>query len=237
MNELYTSLMQLQDLDLEIEAAENRVKAFGPKLDQLRTPVTTLEREVEQVNTKLEELRKQQRKLDHGLNNKRDRLRIFEEKAAKAKQRDESELRADADFIKRAVEAEEAESNEVNDAVRRHDMRLDDLGKSIAKATEEIQPAVDELTAEKQAAEQDLAVLKDKRANAAQRLDKNTVRVYERVRSGKRKVALAPLTAQGACGSCFNVLPLQEQAEIRKGSGLRRCEACGVILYPVSDTE
>jgi predicted nucleic acid-binding Zn-ribbon protein len=39
------------------------------------------------------------------------------------------------------------------------------------------------------------------------------------------------MTPEGACGHCFNTLPLQEQSEIRSGSTLHRCEACGVILY------
>jgi predicted nucleic acid-binding Zn-ribbon protein len=63
-------------------------------------------------------------------------------------------------------------------------------------------------------------------------MDKNAVRLYERVRSGKRRTPLAPLTPDGACGSCYNVLPMQEQSEIRQGGTLMRCEACGVILYP-----
>jgi predicted nucleic acid-binding Zn-ribbon protein len=44
-------------------------------------------------------------------------------------------------------------------------------------------------------------------------------------------MVVAPLTDEGACGHCFNILPLQEQSEIRRGDKLRRCEACGVILY------
>jgi predicted nucleic acid-binding Zn-ribbon protein len=44
-------------------------------------------------------------------------------------------------------------------------------------------------------------------------------------------MVLAPLTSEGACGNCFNVLPVQEQTEVRRGESLRRCEGCGVILY------
>jgi predicted nucleic acid-binding Zn-ribbon protein len=57
------------------------------------------------------------------------------------------------------------------------------------------------------------------------------LRLYERLRMGKASTVLAPLTAEGACGHCFNILPVQEQSEIRNGRVLRRCEACGVILY------
>ena len=110
-------------------------------------------------------------------------------------------------------------------------MRIEELDRNAAKTLEDLAPQVAALESERDSAADDLKILKDKRANAAQHLDKQSLRMYDRVRSGKRKTALAPLTG-GACGSCFNVLPLQEQSEIMTGNSLRRCEACGVILYP-----
>ena len=40
------------------------------------------------------------------------------------------------------------------------------------------------------------------------------------------------MTADGACGRCFSMVPLQIQAEVRAGGRLRRCEACGIIFAP-----
>jgi predicted nucleic acid-binding Zn-ribbon protein len=76
-----------------------------------------------------------------------------------------------------------------------------------------------------------LSLLRDQRQNHAIRLDASSLRLYERVRSGRASTVIAPLTPEGACGHCFNILPVQEQSEIRNGKTLRRCEACGVILY------
>lgn len=236
MNELYSSLMQLQELDLEIESAQVRLAGFGPRLEEVRAPIRVIDREAAQITEKLEHLRKQQAKLEHGLNNKRERLRIFMEKAEKQKNtRNEADTQSEVDFIRRAVEAEEVEATSVNDQVRRHDVRLEELQKSAAKTAEDLQPQIAEIEGEQSEAADQLKILQEKRANAVQHLDKNSVRLYDRVRSGKRKTALAPLTAQGACGNCFNVLPLQEQSEIRSGKSLRRCEGCGIILYPAPE--
>jgi uncharacterized protein len=236
MNELYSSLIQLQELDLEIDNAQGRLAQFAPRLEEVRAPVRAVEREAEQIREKLEQLRKQQAKLDHGLNNKRERLRIFIEKAEKQKNtRNEADTQSEVDFIRRAVEAEEVEANSVTDQVRRHDMRLEELEKAAAKATEDVRPQIEELEAQQNEVAEQLNILKDKRSTQATQMDKNAVRLYDRVRSGKRKTALAPLTAQGACGNCFNVLPLQEQSEIRSGNSLRRCEGCGIILYPAPE--
>jgi predicted nucleic acid-binding Zn-ribbon protein len=41
---------------------------------------------------------------------------------------------------------------------------------------------------------------------------------------------VADLTADGACGYCFSMMPLQVQNQVRHGTDIVRCEACGVIL-------
>jgi predicted nucleic acid-binding Zn-ribbon protein len=81
------------------------------------------------------------------------------------------------------------------------------------------------------AAQLELDQLRERRENAAVRLDPQSRRLYDRVRGGLSRMVLAPLTSEGACGNCFNVLPVQEQTEVRRGETLRRCEGCGVILY------
>jgi predicted nucleic acid-binding Zn-ribbon protein len=233
MNEPYASLLQLQDLDQEIARAQARVEQFSPRLAELRASSMTIERELEQTRSKLEELRTQARKLELGAENKREKLRLYQERVEKARNiRDEAATRTEMDLIRRAVEAEVAESQDTNDQVRRHDMRVDELEKTVAKAREEIRPQEEQIQSEHTEAEQALRILQDKRGNHVLHMDKAAVRLYERVRAGKRKTALAPLTADGACGICYNVLPMQEQSEIRQGKELRRCEACGVILYP-----
>lgn len=233
MNEQYSSLLKLQEFDQEIAHAKARVDSFAPRLAELRTPVATMEQDVERARKRLEELRAQAGKLVHGAERKRDTLRMYQERVEKARNlRDEAASRTEMDLIRRAVEAEVAELDDTNDQARRQDVQLDDLQKALAKARDEIRPKEQEIEAEREASLQAMRVLEDKRANHVLHMDKAAVRLYERVRTGKRKVALAPLTPDGACGICYNVLPMQAQSEIRQGNGLHRCEACGVILYP-----
>lgn len=233
MNEPYSSLLQLQDMDQAIMKADALVADFAPRLQELRAPITALEREVEQARAKLEELRAQSTKLELGAENKREKLRVYQERVEKSKSiRDEAATRTEMDLIRRAIESEVDEGKDTADQVRRQDMKLDDLEKALAKVREEIGPGEAEMQGQIDEARQQFKILQDKRENQALHTDKAAARLYDRVRSGKRKTALAPLTADGACGICYNVLPMQEQAEIRQGTTVRRCEACGVILYP-----
>lgn len=230
MNELYSSLLQLQEIDQEITKAEGRLNALTPRIAELRTPLASIEQESQGVRTQLDKLKHHVRKLEHGAENKRQRLKSFQEKAEKSRRHDESEIKAEIDFIRGAVDAEEAELADTNMGVRRSEQKLEDLQKQAGRVQAEIDPKLQEIEAERAEIQSELDVLKDKRARQTANMDKAAVRLYDRVRMGKR-AALAPLTPQGACGSCYNQVPMQEQTEIRSANGIRRCEACGTILY------
>jgi uncharacterized protein len=230
MNELYSSLLKLQEIDQEISQAETRLNALTPRITALRSPLTSIEQESNDTRTQLEKLKHQVRKLEHGADNKRQRLKAFEEKAQKSRRHDEEAVRAEMDLIRGAVEAEQADLDETNMQMRRTDMKLEELGRHASKIEGDIAPQLEEIEAERRAIQGELDGLKEKRAQHTATMDKPAVKLYDRVRVGKRG-ALAPLTPQGACGSCFNQVPMQEQTEIRQANGIRRCEACGVILY------
>ena len=68
-------------------------------------------------------------------------------------------------------------------------------------------------------------------------MDPGELRIYEAIRGGGRRRAIAELTADGACANCFSVVPLQLQNVIRHGDRLIRCEACGVILAAAEPVE
>ncbi len=230
MNELYSSLLKLQEIDQEISQAEIRLNALTPRITVLRSPLTSLEQEATETRTQLDKLKHQVRKLEHGADNKRQRLKAFEEKAQKSRRHDESTVRAEMDLIRGAVDAEVAELDETNMQMRRTDMKLEDLGRNAGKIESDIAPQLAEIEAERATIQGELNGLQEKRTHHTSSMDKAAVKLYDRVRVGKRG-ALAPLTPQGACGSCFNQVPMQEQTEIRQANGIRRCEACGVILY------
>ena len=230
MNELYSSLLQLQEIDQQISQAESRLNALTPRITELRSPLTNIEKESGDVRTQLEKLRHHVRKLEHGADNKRQRLKAFEEKAQKSRRHDEAAVKAEMDLIRGAVEAEVAELDETNNQVRRTDMKLEDLAKTASKVEAEIAPQLEEIEGERKSILSELDELRQRRERQSASMDKAAVRLYDRVRTGKR-AALAPLTPDGACGSCYNQVPVQEQTEIRLANGIRRCEACGVILY------
>lgn len=236
MNQLYTALLELQNLDREIEQAEADFSKYDPQLAEAQAPLTALENEISSNRTRLADLRQQSHKLENGAANKRDRLKTYEARLEKVRNaREEAAVRTEMDLVRSALDADENEALEVMEQARRTDLLLDELEKKVGKVRGEVEPRQEELQAQRAEAAARLSALKARRDEFAKQLDPASARLYERVRSGKRKSSLAPMTQDGACGNCFNILPLQEQVVVRHGETLHRCEACGIILYPVDE--
>jgi predicted nucleic acid-binding Zn-ribbon protein len=232
MEDLKTALLTLQDLDNEIAQARTRLKEFEPRLAEVDQPIAAIERELETTRTRLDELRREVKRLESAATQKRETLKKYEERLTRVRNvREQSAARAEMDLVRRAADADDTEAIELMEQATRTDLRLDDLQKNLDKLRAETAPRREELLSMKSEAESQMAVLLDQRQNHAIRLEGNALRLYERVRRGRAAMVVAPLTDEGACGHCFNILPVQEQAEIRRGDTLRRCEACGVILY------
>jgi predicted nucleic acid-binding Zn-ribbon protein len=233
MEEIYQSLLALQELDNEIVEAERKVTAFEPELKQVDAPAQALAQETEAARARLQEQRDGARRLERGATEKRDLLQRYQERLEKVRTaREESAAQTEIDLIRRAVEADEVEALELMEQVVRSELKVDELERNLAAARASLEPRRAELASQQAAAGDEVAVLKDRRQNLALRLDRNALQLYDRIRGGRTRVAITGLTPDGACGCCFGVVPLQRQTEIRQGPGLVRCEACGVILHP-----
>jgi uncharacterized protein len=171
-------------------------------------------------------------RLEVNAQQKEERLQAYHERLERARtSREESALRAELDLVHGALDADRADLKHVAEQTTRTDLKVDDLKKHLEKADSAIAQERSALIEQRDAASYELATLRERRENLAVRLDASSRRLYERVRGQRSRRVVAPMTDEGACGNCFNVLPLQEQTEVQRGQTLHRCEGCGVILY------
>lgn len=232
MQELHAALLALQELDDQILEAQGRIQAYAPQLEALEAPLVTAEQELQATQAKLEELRTEVRRLERNAAQKRERLEAQEERLMKVRNaREESAARAEIDLVRKALAADTADLKQFSEQATRTDLKVDDVQRQVDRVRSEIAARREELLSGRAAAESDLAELQQKRENQAIRIDQPSRRLYERVRGGRSRRVLAPITDEGACGHCFSVLPVQEQTQVRRGEALHRCEQCGVILY------
>lgn len=232
MEDTYEALLELQDLDEQVSQARELVRQFEPQLEEIEAPIAAAQSDVDTVRKRLDEMKVEVRRLERGADDKRAQLGKYEARLERVRNpREEAAARAEIDLISKAVEADEADYVNLTDQVKRTELKLEELEERLEALQEEAAPRREELLEKKNEAEVQLKVLADQRENKLVRMGGQAARLYEQIRGGKTRVALAELTADGACGHCFSMIPLQEQNQIRRQEALHRCEGCGVILY------
>jgi predicted nucleic acid-binding Zn-ribbon protein len=225
-----TALKDLQKLDLRIREAKQRIHDFDPLFEEVEEPALILETDLGTSRKRVQEMTLEERRLELSITEKKERLARLEERTASVRNlREEAAVSAELEMVKRALQNDEQEAFSLLDHVRKGEERLAELEAAFAEASELVEPRRNELIAQKEAAEKDLAALHKQREDFAGEIDPAELKVYNAIR-GNGRAAIAELTEDGACANCFGIVPLQVQNEVRHGETLIRCEACGVIL-------
>ena len=225
------ALQELQALDDRIEKAKKRLREFEPLLEEVDEPALELKSEVENTRSRIKEMKVEERRLELSADEKRARVDTLEERLKGVRNvREESAVSAELDLVKKALEGDETEALTLLDQIRKLELRLDEQEEALEEAREAVEPRRQELLAERQDVLSDLEELKEERDAFAEDMESPELRVYNRIRGQTGRRAVSTLTPDGACGNCFNMIPLQLQNEIRHGAEMIRCEACGVIL-------
>jgi predicted nucleic acid-binding Zn-ribbon protein len=226
-----TALKELQRIDTRIEDALKRIGDFDPLFQQVEEPALALEGEVNTTRKRLQELRLDERRLDLSTEEKRARVKRLDERLGGVRNlREEAAVSAELEMVKRALQGEEQEAYTTLDQIKKLETRLAELEASLKEARAQLEPRVKELVDLRDQARAELEALGVERRLFVGDMDPRELRMYDGIRAGGRRLAVSELTEDGACGHCYGVIPLQLQNEIRHGSALVRCEACGVIL-------
>jgi predicted nucleic acid-binding Zn-ribbon protein len=234
-----TALKELQRLDREIQQAEQRAEAFLPQLDDVDGPALALEAEATATRSRLQEMRLDERRHELSADEKRNRTRILQERLNAVRNvREEAAVTAELEMVRRTLEGEEQDALTLLDQIRKLEARLEEQEANLAAARAEVEPRRQELIQGREAVIAEIAELKRRREDFTETVNPRQLMLYQGIRGHTGRQAVSELTADGACGHCFSMMPLQVQNEVRHGADLVRCEACGVILTapePVDD--
>ena len=224
-------LLELQTMDGKIRKTRNRIDSYGPLLEEVEAPALRLAEEVGVTEGRVRDLRLEERRLRLAAEEKAVRVQRLEERLKLVRTvREEAAVQAELGLVRRALDQEEQEVVNLLDQISRFEERLAEQQAAMQRASAAIDPRREELLAEQELARSDAASLERNRERIAAAIDTRYLRAYNHLARGGRRLAVAPMTDDGACGSCFSVIPLQLQNEIRTRAPLVRCEACGLIV-------
>lgn len=233
-----SELKHLQHIDNGIQEARQRLLDFDPLFAEVEEPALALSSEVTTARSRLQEMKLEERRLELTIEEKRVRVKRLEERLGGVRNlREEAAVSAELDMVRRALQSDEQEAYTIIDQLRKQSSRLTELEASLSEAQAQVDPRMKDLEAERKAARADVVRREEERSAFAKGVDPRQLKLYEGIRSGGKRRAVAELTPDGACGNCFGVIPLQLQNEVSHGRSLIRCEQCGVILASPSSEE
>ena len=226
-----SALKELQDIDRSIQEIEQRVIELEESILVVEAPAEELARDVESTQQRLQEIRVEERRNELTASDLAERVKKLDERLQGVRNvREEAAVRSEIDMVRQGLAGAEQESLSLLDQIRKFELRLEEQKSALEAARAEVEPRRKELEAERDQAEAELAGVRTRRTAFADGLPAPELRLYDSIRQGGRRLAVAAMTVDGACSSCYGVLPPQAQSEVRTGTSLQRCEFCGVIL-------
>jgi predicted nucleic acid-binding Zn-ribbon protein len=181
----------------------------------------------------LERGRLEARTAERAVDDKRaalDRIRGRVDRVQNQKQYSAASL--EFDLVKQDLRKLEDRALEKMQVVEELESRVSSVQAELDVARAEVGPLAEEVESRRKKLDDELAILRDRRNNLAIRIDGGALALYNRIRSGRSAIALAPLTDESVCGNCYTAVTVQQEMQIKGMSTLVCCEGCGVILYP-----
>ena len=226
-----SQLLELQIMDGRIRETRDRIDSYDPMLEGVEAPANRLAEEVGVTENRVRDLRLEERRLRLAAEEKRARVHRLEERLNLVRTvREEAAVQAELGLVRRALDQEEQEVVNLLDQLSRFEERLEGQRAGLEEARSAVGPRRTDLLAERELALAEVTSLEARREEFAAAIDPRYLSAYDHLARGGRRIAVSPMTEDGACGACFSVIPLQLQNEIRTRAPLIRCEACGVIV-------
>ena len=223
-------LYQLQEIDLEIESDEQTLTQMTAQLGESQTVIRT-QAELAAGQQHLEELGRQQHSLEGDIEDTAGKLSVDEEVLYSGRVRNSKELanlQHEVDGLKARRAQLEDKVLEIMEQVEPADAGVATTSEELKKIETEWQRQQQQLSADKERVTAIISDLKDKRQALSDKIDPQTVALYQQLR--KQKVTAVVRVEQGICGGCRISLSTANLQQVRGGK-LVQCANCGRIMY------
>ncbi len=206
---------EVMDLEDEIAGYQTRVDKQNQELADLEGNISSNKTAIKDAEKLIKKYEEQQM----NVRNNREYDAITKEMELQNLEIQILEKRIKESYVK--IDAKKEEIDQTKDT-------LSERGKDLESKKQEL----DTITKESEADEDKL--LKE-REKASKNVEDRLFNSYEKVRKNMKNGLAVVSVKRGACGGCFNVVPPQQQAEIREKKKIIICEHCGRILADVED--
>lgn len=225
-------LLELQAKDAVLSDAEQRLAALNQNAAALDQALQRARESLEAAQKALAEGRRRRDEMEAKIESYRllqDRRKQRLEQVKNAKEA--SAVMAELDLARAVMAKEESDWVRTADGVVQLEIRVQTEETNL-KTIESSQAEERALLGQRRDAleVERAAALREREASAAT-IDRPLRIRYDRLRRSRSNDVVVPLVG-GACGGCHTAVPLNRRSQIKAGSVIDGCEACGAILYP-----
>jgi len=223
-------LYQLQEIDLEIESADQARSQITSQLGESEAVGRAQER-LQSERQRLDELKRKQQALEWEIDDVSEKLATAEDSLFSGRIKNPKELTN----LQQEVEMLKSKRNQREEKALETMDEVDQAEASIAKAAKELEELQtkwrlqqQQLSADLARVEATLSELNRERHLLADEIYPQAVELYQLLRRGKSLAVVR--VEQGVCRGCRISLPVSELQRV-KGGDLVRCGSCGRILF------
>jgi predicted nucleic acid-binding Zn-ribbon protein len=231
MNPDIERLLDLQNKDLLLLEADLRLRTLLDQIAGLDAALVQARADVETARGRVTETTRQREEMEHAIEVQRARQ---EQRRSRIEQvrtaREVQALMAEMDLARADAAKQESEWVKLAEQVQQQEG-------GIREAEERVRQLENDPGGERLRLEEAAALLQAERETARKAREEvadsinRMVRIrYDRLWASRTAVVVVPLRGD-ACAACNTSVPKNRRSQIRAGTVIEACEACGAILY------
>ncbi|MFN7996600.1 MAG: C4-type zinc ribbon domain-containing protein [Bryobacteraceae bacterium] len=223
--------IRLQELDNRVTELTREISALPKHIAEIEKKLESHQRKLEADRAALSANQKDRKRMEGEIQNQEQKISKLRTQMLEAKTNEQ--YRA----FQNEIEFCEGEIRKAEDRILELMSESDPLDKNVkaaegslkqekAQVDDEKRQATDRTGEDKKVLDQ----LHQERGQLVARLSPAIYRQYERIRKGRRGIAVAE-AVDGRCSACHMAMRLQFFQDLKKGDQVMMCESCSRILY------
>ncbi|MFA6108242.1 MAG: C4-type zinc ribbon domain-containing protein [Candidatus Latescibacterota bacterium] len=222
-------LLRLQEVDKELQVLEEVRDRYPEEISVRQREIDQARLALEDQERQLEELGKEQRRLERDLTAAKVSLTEHEARfSSVTTNREYDALQQEIETCKSHISEYETQILEKIEGGQSLGQEVAGTRQTFAEVSTSQQERIDELQSKLASLQQEVDGVYARRQAIVGSVDQNLLRMYERSRK-RRGMRVAPIR-KGACGVCHRELPAQQRSNVRHNAQVYLCESCGAIL-------
>lgn len=228
-------LLELQRLDLKVEAFKARELEIPKQKNKYKITRDRLDAELKNSEQKVKDLQIEQRACEGDIQQKHQNILKYENQLLAVKKNEEYQaLLHEIDILKKQIGVKEERIIAIMMEIDTAKVSLEEDKKRIAVELKTIDSECAAIDAELAETVKERQAVETERAPLAKQIDPAMLSRYERIRKSKRSGAALVIMRNDSCSGCnMRILP-QVVNELLAGDKIHGCPHCGRLLYHLS---